>query len=181
MLSELFIRQFSPGFFLCTAKTRNPGLNLSIGSPISSASGIIPVRNRAIDRDRLIWVRALAVGWCARRGYAAFVGGGCNNCRDSVRKEKPWPKPRLGREGRVACSTACSRISLLLLSSQAARRPCCLLLFNLQSTWWRHSKRRQRLRRAFKRGWTERPRAWSMPRKKESPRFPKRNGRRSFA
>jgi hypothetical protein len=32
-----------------------------------------------------------------------------------------------------------------------------------------------------KRGWTERPKAWSMPRKKESPRFPKRNGWRSFA
>jgi hypothetical protein len=105
-------------FDLCTAKTGNPGLNLSIGSPISSASGIIPVRNRAIDRDRLNmgsrtgsrlvrWAAATRLSWAEA----------CNNCRDSVRKEKPWPQPRLGREGRVACSTACSRISLLLLSS----------------------------------------------------------------
>jgi hypothetical protein len=35
--------------------------------------------------------------------------------------------------------------------------------------------------RAFKRGWTGTPKAWSMPRRKGPPTLPERNGRKRFA
>jgi hypothetical protein len=117
-------------FFLCTAKTGNPGLNLSIGSPISSASGIIPVRNRAIDRDRLNMgsrTGSRLVRRAAGRRHAAIVETRCERrrghnlvsvARGALRAARPALVShccccrRMRHDGLAACCcSTCSRHS----------------------------------------------------------------------